>query len=474
MTNSTKGSNATDPGESSPLLVTARNAGGSIDFSSSSGSDDSGPSMDEIELAAIKKEQEVLSVCLKQPKGAKIRAMNTPLVTIVLLLNSMIGNGLLVQPWVFYQSGIVAATAEFVVIGVLTYMGVFIMFQAAEGVRAFDFSKLAGKALGDEAGSLLFDIAITINNTGSLLSYVLVIGTLIENVINTYAVANSTIYLDTSFLTGLVMILFVLPSCLIRSFGHLSGVALVSCCAILMTFVLVLVGGPIESSSHSSDALVEANFVGSISTVGFIVFALGYSAATFHSFEALVPRTVPAFQNVALWTSIIGFIMCFVTGLVGYLSFRDDTQTDILENFTGILGSIFKLAVIIQMIFYFPSDYNIMRASLCNLIGWKVDKLSDVWYFTLTVATVGLITVTACLLILYFDNSDCLAVVLELTGGISGSLITFIIPGLIGIKLLEHDQSAYYWSIALVVVGIVIPIFVITSIAIAFIDVVTR
>jgi amino acid permease len=386
----------------------------------------------------------------------------------------MIGNGLLVQPWVFFQSGIALATAEFLIIGALTYMGVVVMFQAAEVVHCFDYSRLAGKALGDHVGNLIFDIAITINNTGSLLSYVLVIGTLIENVIDTYAVANSAIYLDTSFLTGLVMILFVLPSCLIRSFGHLSGVALVSCCAILMTFVLVIVGGPIESSSHSSDVLVEADFLGSISTVGFIVFALGYSAATFHSFEALVPRTVPAFQNVALWTTVVGSIMCYLTGVVGYTSFRNDTQTDILENFTGILGSIFKIAVIIQMIFYFPSDYNIMRASLCNLIGWKVDKLSDVWYFTLTVATVGIITVTACLLILYFDNSNCLAIVLELTGGISGSLITFILPGLIGVYLLKHDDYAYAWSIALIVVGVIIPIFVITSIVMTFIDAVTR
>jgi amino acid permease len=71
-------------------------------------------------------------------------------------------------------------------------------------------------------------------------------------------------------------------------------------------------------------------------------------------------------------TTAVGVAMCFAVGIVGYLSFRDSTETDILENFSGKLGVVFKLLVVVHLILYTPGDYIILRASLFNIFNTKV------------------------------------------------------------------------------------------------------
>lgn len=59
---------------------------------------------------------------------------------------------------------------------------------------------------------------------------------------------------------------------------------------------------------------------------------------------------------MALNAIALGGTMCFTTGLMGYLSFRDATESDILDNFSGTFASLFKAFVVIHLILYIPSE----------------------------------------------------------------------------------------------------------------------
>lgn len=63
-----------------------------------------------------------------------------------------------------------------------------------------------------------------------------------------------------------------------------------------------------------------------------------------------------AWRTVAAWAVVVGLVLCYSTGLVGYLSFRDATDGDILDNFEGALASCFKLLVVVHLILYIPSE----------------------------------------------------------------------------------------------------------------------
>jgi len=69
--------------------------------------------------------------------------------------------------------------------------------------------------------------------------------------------------------------------------------------------------------------------------------------------------------------------MCFMTGLVGYLSFLGDTETNIVSNFDGPVGAVFKVALVVHLILYIPGDFVVMRASLWRLLDTDVAKQSD-------------------------------------------------------------------------------------------------
>lgn len=53
---------------------------------------------------------------------------------------------------------------------------------------------------------------------------------------------------------------------------------------------------------------------------------------------------------------VAGGLLCYGTGLVGYLSFRGATEGDILDNFTGPLAAFFKIVVILHLVMYIPSE----------------------------------------------------------------------------------------------------------------------
>jgi sodium-coupled neutral amino acid transporter 11 len=233
--------------------------------------------------------------------------------------------------------------------------------------------------------------------------------------------------------------------------------------AIVGTMILVLTGGPADAHNHKSDKINIASFAGSFANMGSIVFAFGYSAAVFHGYTALVPKTPETFSWIARATTALGVTMCFLVGLVGYLSFRDSTDTDILENFTGVAGIVFKVIVIFHLIFYIPGDFVIMRYSIFKLFGADAVKADDSVYFLTTFLTLGGATLLACLLQIVESSSESLSLVLDLTGGISGSLLSFILPGVIALNILHENTVLYYKAIALTILGSVIPVLVIAS-----------
>jgi len=79
---------------------------------------------------------------------------------------------------------------------------------------------------------------------------------------------------------------------------------------------------------------------------------------------------------------------------MGYLTFRDDTQVDILENFTGNVGAVFKLAVVIHLTLYIPGIFIIMRASLMNLFKINVEELETGYFISGTLLLLGITTTT--------------------------------------------------------------------------------
>jgi amino acid permease len=383
---------------------------------------------------------------------------NSSFWTMFLLLNAMIGSGILAQAYVFYQAGWLAAAIEYLIIGFLTYTGASFLIEAAVKVNIYSYAELCEHALGSN-GKILVEVSVIANNFGCLLSYLLIIGSLLHSVVESVVGHSAAWYTSSIALMLFVSIFIIWPLCLIRVYGHLVVVSTISITAIVVVVLLVTIGGPLTSTDDDSSMTI-LSLDGILDSIGSIIFAFGYTAIVFHSYNAMSPQKPELFNQVAKRTTLIGGSMCFLVGIVGAYSFQNNTKADILENFSGVLGTIFQLIVIVHLLLYIPGDYLVMRSSLMNLMGRDVRREPNMSYLILSLSLLAIVTLIASILLRL--QSDSLALVLDLTGGIAGCMINFLIPGFVARQILWEEDTSIRWKIrALIVAGLLIPLFVI-------------
>lgn len=403
------------------------------------------------------------------PEGEEVEVKNSNTATIFLLLNTMIGSGIVVQAYVFSKAGIVAAIFEYIIVGIVMYMGVELLIRSAERADIFNYSQLADTVLGPW-GRFTVDMSITINNAGALLSYILIIGSLSHEVVDsmTYGPCDEW-WCNAGFLTVFPIVIFTIPLCCIRNFGHLAIISYLSVAVIASIVLLVLIGGPVHrvyyDQTEHDRTIKTGSFYGCIATVGDIVFALGYITAIFHAYHGMEHKNVQNFTNVAKIVNSLGVIMCFVTGFVGYLCFMGDVDSNIVSNFDGPIGAIFKIALISHLILYIPGDFVVMRSSLWRLLETDITKQSDRSFMVTTLSLISLVTVIAIILQVCLPDTDSLAVVVNVSGGIAGSVVYFLIPGMCTLKLFPEDQSMQRMGYGVALFGAVLMSLVFASAA---------
>ena len=288
--------------------------------------------------------------------------------TVVLLLNAMVGSGLLVQPYAFKSAGVVGISLEYIIFSVLTYWGVEILLTAAENHRVYDFGHLVVLSAGSYYGQFIYDLVIVLGGLGSMLSYVFIIQSLSTNIVSNFYSFSSTIELNAmKVVVTVVSFIVITPLCLIRNFGHLSRVSFVSMVAVCTTVFVLLVQGIysiimrwFQSSSDSSSVVVEVfSLSGVLSSLGSVVFAFSFSAALFPALragEALLQESPHVARASLRVTVMLGVLVCFVIGLSGYLSYGSDTQSDILLSFEGVLGIVLQAVFAIHLCLVLPAD----------------------------------------------------------------------------------------------------------------------
>lgn len=355
---------------------------------------------------------------------SSVHPTNSAMLTTFLLLNSMIGSGILNQPYVFYQSGIVGAIIFFIIAATGTFTGLMCLTAAGIEVNVLEYSGLANKAFPGQ-GDRLVDVSIIILAFGAQLGYILIVGTTLSDLFTSWG-CNSVMCGDYS-LTIISVATLVTPVCMFRHFGHLAFLSLFSVVAIVSVLTLVLIGGPIKHRlDHTSNSYDAFSATGTISSTGSIVFSLSCAAANFQAFISTEKKaqTLSGWSKVTGTAVFVGMLMCMAMGIAGYLSFGDDTQGMILDNFPQHGFDIFKVMVVTHLILYIPVNFVIMRYSLVKITTGKRSELLP--FTTHTLLTVGLLVfITAIVLLLLavgLASGTAFSLILNITGGIGGKL----------------------------------------------------
>jgi amino acid permease len=347
---------------------------------------------------------------------------NSAKLTTFLLLNTMIGSGILNQPYVFKQSGILGGCLGFVLASVATWYGLVLLTAAGIHEDVLEYSGLAKRAF-PRYGEKLVDIAIIVLTFGAQLGYILVVGTTISSLLESWGC--DSIVCNEYFATIVSVGLFITPVCMFRHFGHLAYLSLFSIAAIVAVLLLVLIAGPIKHRvDHVSNDYDVFSALGTISSTGSIVFSLSCASANFQAFIT----TEKSAQNLTSWSWVTGTavfsgtLMCAVMGIAGYLSFGNDTEGMILDNFPQHGYDFFKIMVVTHLILYIPVNFVIMRYSLVKMsAGIRSELLPFTTHTVITIALLVIVTaIVIALLAAGLASGEAFALILNITGGIGG------------------------------------------------------
>lgn len=346
----------------------------------------------------------------------------------------------------------------------MMFIGIDILMIASDVTNTNDLYKLACHVLGNNGG-ILVDFAISINSLGCLLAYFILVGSIGHDLLwtNFYVLEW---YTESYSIVVVFSILFVLPLCLIRHFGNLAWVSYFSMATITGVVVLVVVSMPAQGLEkfRERSPLNFLSTIGTLRVAGSIIFAFNMTSATFHAYNSLVPKTRKTFLKVVAASLALGALECFVVGLAGYATFLGDTQEDLLDNYRGgVLANCMKVAVVVHLILYIPGDFIIMKHSLLSLVGKDSVAINNFAHVSITVALVALVSLVSFLSLLSDSSSESLDLLLDITGGVAGSVVCFIIPGLIGTRLFADHRGVWTKSLLLLLFGVAVVVLVCLS-----------
>ncbi|CAM9909644.1 unnamed protein product [Ectocarpus fasciculatus] len=161
-------------------------------------------------------------------------------------------------------------------------------------------------------------------------------------------------------------------------------------------------------------------------------------------------RTESEWQRVVTTSVVLGGGMSYLTGLFGYLSFRDAVDGDILSNLSGFCARAFKFFVAFHLVCYIPGEIIVLRSSLFGLLGMKPDVVSESWRMVWTAGILGLVVLAVSQLkIMGAADGDIFGYIMDLTGGVGTSLTSFVLPSLIYLNVPREGKGQYHTACTL-------------------------
>ncbi|CAM1307577.1 SLC38A11 (predicted) [Pycnogonum litorale] len=269
-----------------------------------------------------------------------------------------------------------------------------------------------------------------------MISYNVIIGDNITKVfVRLFQVSADSIISNRNFVVVLTTILVTLPLSLFRNIARLAKASILSVLlqiAILISMLIRWVDMSNIVPATSSDWKF-ANY-GISEAVGILAFAFLCHHNSFLLYQSLENPTEKRWGKVVHISLICSGITAGVFAIIGYSTFRNSTQGDVLENYCfndDLMNSVRAMFAVTIMLTY-PIECFVTRTVLENSIFSNMQP-QPVGRHLAETFTIVFITVVLSM------TTDCLGVVLEFNGLITALPLAFILPFLSYIRVEEGN-----------------------------------
>ncbi|TPX10986.1 uncharacterized protein E0L32_008023 [Thyridium curvatum] len=369
------------------------------------------------------------------------------------MANSIIGAGIIGQPYAFRQAGLVAGVALLVGLTVMVDWTICLIVVNSKLSGASSFQGTVERCFG-RPGLVAVSLAQWLFAFGGMVAFCVIVGDSIPHVL--LAVWPSIRDVPVVGLLAnrrVAIVVFVIgvsyPLTLYRDIAKLSKAstfALISMMVICVTVVVQGILTPRAERGSFSAPLLTINS-GIFQAIGVISFAFVCHHNSLLIYGSLKTPTIDRFSRVTHYSTGVSMLACMLMALAGFLTFGDRTLGNVLNNFPSdnAMVNVARLCFGLNMLTTLPLEGFVCREVMLDY--WWRGAAFDLRLHVLL--STGLVAAATALSLFTCD----LGVIFELVGATSACAMAYILPPLCYVKLTARRDWRTYAAGAVVVFG---------------------
>ncbi|KAI0391022.1 acid protease [Xylariaceae sp. FL0594] len=359
------------------------------------------------------------------------------------MANSIIGAGIIGQPYAFKDAGLAAGVVLLVSLTVVIDWTIRLIVINSKLSGQNSFQGTVEHCFG-HTGLIAISLAQWVFAFGGMVAFGVIVGDSIPPVFR--AIWPNLHEIPVLSLLGdrrAVIVIFTLgisyPLTLYRDIAKLakaSTLALISMVIIVATVVIQGALTPAEARGSFTTPLLFIND-GIFQAIGVISFAFVCQHNSLLIYGSLKTPTIDRFATVTHYSTGVSMIACLVMALAGFLTFGDKTLGNVLNNFPAdnTMVTIARLCFGLNMLTTLPLEAFVCREVMLNY--WFPNEPFNM---NLHLIYSSALVVSAMVLSLFTCD---LGIVFELVGATSAAALAYILPPLCYMKLSTRSWKTY-------------------------------
>ncbi|KAI9716041.1 MAG: hypothetical protein M1828_000508 [Chrysothrix sp. TS-e1954] len=352
------------------------------------------------------------------------------------MANSIIGAGIIGQPYAFRQAGLVTGIVLLIALTITVDWTIRLIVINSKLSGANSFQATMQKCFG-KSGLIAISVAQWAFAFGGMVAFCIIIGDTIPHVVAAlFPSLSRTLFLWLLTDRRAIIVLLVLgvsyPLSLYRDIAMLAKASTLALVSMLIIIITVITQGP-RAPKEMRGALRGNLFIkdGFFQAIGVISFAFVCHHNSLLIYGSLKKPTIDRFAKVTHYSTSISMVACMAMALAGFLSFGDKTDGNVLNNFPtdNTMVNIARLCFGLNMLTTLPLECFVCREVITNYY-FPNEPFQPQRHLIFTTALV----VTAMALALLTCD---LGAVFELIGATSACALAYILPPLCWLKLSE-------------------------------------
>lgn len=405
----------------------------------------------------------------RRPKQAGMAGNASWVSSVVNLVNTIVGAGVLAMPQAMSHMGILLGTIVILWAGLTSGFGLYLQTRCAKYLDRGSASFFALSQITYPNAAVLFDGAIAIKCFGVGVSYLIIIGDLMPGVVHGFSsnVGGAEFLVDRRFWITAFM-LIVIPLSFLRrldSLKYTSIVALISIGYLVILVVYHFGSGDTVAQRGEIHWLKWQGVVPTLASFPVIVFAYTCHQNMFSILNEIRDNSPFKTTGVVLASNGISSSIYVLVAITGYLSFGSEVMGNIVAQYTpSVFSTIGRAAIVVLVMFSYPLQVHPCRASVDAVSKWRpattrsseftpnsgspsrtplfqrklpirptTEDMSDLRFAVIT-TTIIILSYIVAMTVSSLDR------VLAYVGSTGSTAISFILPGLFYYKISSPDS----------------------------------